>query len=67
MIETKTLLEQKVASLTTKADSVDELQIEIASYRVQLDALNQEKQMDLERIEELVSQTARFELENKNK
>ena len=67
MIETKTLLEQKVTTLTSKADSVDELQVEIASYKVQLDALNQEKQMDMERIEELVAQTARLELENKSK
>ncbi|XP_019849313.1 PREDICTED: girdin-like [Amphimedon queenslandica] len=66
MIETKTLLEQKVTSLTSKADTVDDLQVEIASYKVQLDALNQEKQMDMERIEELVAQTARLDLENKS-
>ena len=67
MQETKTLLEQKVLSLTSRAESVDELQVEVASYKVQIDALNQEKQMDMERIEELVTQTARLELENKSK
>lgn len=67
MAETKTLLEQKVTTLTSRADTVDDLQAEVASLKVQVDALNQEKQMDLERIEELVAQTARLELENKNK
>ena len=41
MLETKSLLEQKAASLTSRADSVDELQAEIASMRVQIDSLNQ--------------------------
>ena len=67
MAETKTLLEQKVTSLTTRSDMVDDLQVEVASLKAQLDSLNQEKQMDMERIEDLVAQTARFELENKNK
>ena len=67
MAETKALLEQKATNLTVRADMVDELQGEIASYKVQVESLNQEKQMDLERIDELVSQIARLELENKNK
>ena len=41
MLETKSLLEQKAASLTARADSVDELQAEIAAMRVQIDSLNQ--------------------------
>jgi chromosome segregation ATPase len=65
MQETKNLLEQKVTSLTAKADSVDDLLVEVASLKVQIDALNQEKEMDMERIEELVAQTARLELESK--
>jgi predicted ATP-grasp superfamily ATP-dependent carboligase len=67
MQETKNLLEQKVTSLTAKADSVDDLLVEVASLKVQIDALNQEKEMDMERIEELVAQTARLELESKTK
>lgn len=63
MLETKSLLEQKAASLTSRADSVDELQAEIASMRVQIDSLNQEKEMDLERIEELLAQNAQMELD----
>ena len=54
-------------ALTTRSDMVDDLQVEVASLKAQLDSLNQEKQMDMERIEDLVAQTARFELENKNK
>ena len=54
-------------AMTTCSDMVDDLQVEVASLKAQLDSLNQEKQMDMERIEDLVAQTARFELENKNK
>lgn len=67
MSETKSLLEQKVISLTSRSDMLDEAQVEIASVKAQVESLHQEKQMDMERIEELVAQTARYELENKTK
>ena len=67
MSETKSLLEQKVSALSTRADMVDDLQVEIASLKAQMESLNQEKQMDMERIEDLVAQNARYELESKNK
>ena len=67
MTETKSLLEQKVSSLTVRSDMLDDLQVEVASLKAQLESLHQEKQMDLERIEDLVAQTARYELENKSK
>ena len=41
MLETKALLEQKAISLTARAESVDELQEEMASIKVQLESLNQ--------------------------
>lgn len=41
MVETKALLEQKAISLTARAESVDELQEELASIKVQLESLNQ--------------------------
>ena len=43
----------------------DDLQAEVASLKVQMDALNQEKDIDLRRIEELIGQSARLELANK--
>ena len=67
MTETKSLLEQKVSSLTARSDMLDNLQVEVASLKAQMESLHQEKQMDLERVEDLVSQTARYELENKSK
>ncbi len=41
MLETKSLLEQKAASLTARAEAVDDLETELAALRVQLDSLNQ--------------------------
>ena len=41
MAETKTLLEQKAITLNSRAELVDDLQVEVASLKVQLDALNQ--------------------------
>ena len=67
MSETKLLLEQKVSSLTARSDLLDEAQVDVASLKAQVESLHQEKQMDMERIEDLVAQTARYELENKNK
>jgi len=63
MLETKALLEQKATSLIAKTEMADELMEEIASSRVQLDSLNQEKDMDLERIEDLLAQNAQLELD----
>ena len=42
----------------------DELQTEIASLKVQLESLNQEKEIDIKRMEEFISQSARLELQN---
>ncbi len=67
MSETKSLLEQKVTSLTSRSDQLDEVQVDMASLKAQVESLHQEKQMDMDRIEDLVAQTARYELENKNK
>ena len=46
MVETKALLEQKAISLTARAESVDELQEEMASIKVQLESLNQVQWME---------------------
>ena len=67
MTETKSLLEQKVTSLTSRSDLLDEVQVDMATLKAQVESLHQEKQMDMDRIEDLVAQTARYELENKNK
>ena len=105
MNDTKILLEQKAATLASKAEATEELQSEVASLRVRLDAVNQvhhhhthsrshtlthtltlththththshthccaicsqEKEMDNARMEELVGDNARLELENKSK
>jgi myosin heavy subunit len=64
MVETKALLEEKAASLATRAEAYDELQTEIASLKVQLESLNQEKEIDIKRMEEFISQSARLELQN---
>ena len=66
MTETKALLEQKAATLTARAESVDELQAEVAGLRVQRDSFRQEKEMDLERIEELLAQNAQLEMDSKH-
>ena len=41
MLETKSLLEQKAASLTARAETVDDLQAELAALRVQVESVNQ--------------------------
>ena len=66
MSETKALLEQKAATLTARAESVDELQASVASLRVQVDSFQQEKEMDMERIEELLEQNVQLELDSKH-
>ena len=86
MTDTKILLEQKASTLASKAEVTEELQSELASLRVRLDAVNQvhspshthslthccathsqEKEMDSTRMDELVGDNARLELENKSK
>lgn len=66
MSETKALLEHKAATLTARAESVDELQASVASLRVQVGSFQQEKEMDMERIEELLEQNAQLELDSKH-
>ena len=66
MLETKSLLEQKAASLTARAAMVDDLQTELASLRAQVEFLTQEKELSSERVEELMAQLTHVELDNKN-
>ena len=66
MLETKSLLEQKAASLTARADMVDDLQTELASLRAQTESLAQEKEMSGEKEEELMARVTHLELDNKH-
>ena len=66
MLETKSLLEQKGASLTARADMVDDLQTELASLRAQVESLTQEKEMSGEREGELTGRVTHLELDNKH-
>ena len=45
---------------------MDELEEERASLRVQLESLHQEKDMDMERIEELLAQNTQLEMNAKH-
>ena len=65
-IQTKALLEQKIEALTTRSEALDDLQEQFASTKVQLESLQQEKEMDSEKIEELLSRNAHLELEFKH-
>ncbi len=65
MSQTKKLLEQKATSLSAKTESMDELQEAVVSYKVRAEALEEEKEMDSERIEELLSNSTRLEIDNK--
>lgn len=65
MSQTKKLLEQKATSLTAKTESMDELQEMMASYKVRLESLEEEKEMDTERIEELLASTTRLEMDKR--
>ena len=65
-LETRSLLEQRAAALAARADTVDELEEERASLRVQLESLHQEKDMDMERIEELLAQNTQLEMNAKH-
>lgn len=65
-VQTKTLLEQKMEALTSRSDALDELQQQHASTKAQLESLQQEKEMDSEKIEELLARNAHLELEFKH-
>ena len=65
MSQTKKLLEQKATSLTAKTESMDELQEMMASYKVRLESLEEEKEMDTERIEELLASNTRLEMDKR--
>ena len=64
--QTKTLLEQKIEALTSRSEALDDLQEQFASTKAQLDSLQQEKEMDSEKIEELIARNAHLELEFKH-
>ena len=66
MLETKSLLEQKADSLQSRSDALDELQEIHASMKVQMESLMLEKEVDMERIEELLAHNTRMELELKH-
>jgi hypothetical protein len=66
MLETKALLEQKGDSLRSRSDALDELQEIHASMKVQMESLTLEKEVDMERIEELLAHNTRMELELKH-
>lgn len=66
MLETKALLEQKGDSLQSRSDALDELQEIHASMKVQMESLTLEKEVDMERIEELLGHNTRMELELKH-
>lgn len=66
MLETKALLEQKADSLQSRSDALDELQEIHASMKVQMESLSLEKEVDMERIEELLAHNTRMELELKH-
>ena len=65
-METKALLEQKADSLQSRSDALDELQEIHASMKVQMESLSLEKEVDMERIEELLAHNTRMELELKH-
>ena len=64
--QTKALLEQKIEALTSRSDALDDLQEHAASIKAQLESLQQEKEMDSEKIEELLARNAHLELEFKH-
>ncbi len=65
MSQTKKLLEKKAISLSAKTEGMDELQEAIVSYKVRTEALEEEKDMDTEKIEELLANNTRLEMDNK--
>jgi ribosomal protein L16 Arg81 hydroxylase len=65
-IQTKALLEQKIEALTSRSEALDDLQEQYAATKAQLESLQQEKEMDSEKIEELLARNAHLELEFKH-
>lgn len=65
-VQTKALLEQKIEALTSRSEALDDLQEQYASTKAQMEALQQEKEMDSEKIEELLARNAHLELEFKH-
>ena len=65
MSQTKKLLEQKATSLSAKTEGMDELQEAVVSYKVRAEALEEEKEMDSQRIEELLASNTRLEIDNR--
>ena len=65
MSQTKKLLEQKATSLSAKTEGMDELQEAVVSCKVRAEALEEEKEMDSQRIEELLSNNTRLEIDNR--
>ena len=66
MLETKALLEQKADSLQSRSEALDELQEIHASLKVQFESLSLEKEVDMERMEELLAQNTQLEIELKH-
>ena len=66
MLETKALLEQKADSLQSRSEALDELQEVHASLKVQFESLSLEKEVDMERMEELLEQNTQLEIELKH-
>ena len=65
-MQTKALLEQKIEALTSRSEALDDLQEQYASTKAQMEALQQEREMDSEKIEELLARNAHLELEFKH-
>lgn len=65
-VQTKALLEQKIEALTSRSETLDDLQEQFAAIKAQHEALQQEKEMDSEKIEELLARNAHLELEFKH-
>ena len=66
MVQTKKLLEQKATSLSAKTDTMDDLQEEMASLKVRVESFQEEKEMDNEKIEELLGLNTRLEMDVKH-
>lgn len=66
MLQTKKLLEQKAISLSAKTDTIDDLQEELASLKVRTESLQEEKEIDNEKIEELLALHSRQEMNIKH-
>lgn len=52
--------------MTSRSEALDDLQEEYASIKAQLESVLQEKEIDTERIEELLARNAHLELEFKH-